>query len=113
MTANAEMDRLEHPRYEERHPPCGVACGAMSGSSSYLTDVALDEDKKFNFGDLVKTTTTSALVSGAVGGTIGAGMYGLANGNCATLSLGKTIARDSALSGSRKIAGNGIKQAIA
>ena len=89
---------------------CGLACGSLSGSSNYLIDTMLDEDKKFNFGDLTKTTATSAFVSGTVGAVVGGGIYGIENlagnvGKNIELSASKTIARDSATSSSRKILG--------
>ena len=39
---------------------CGLACGALSGSSSYMTDVAFG-DRKFNAGELIANTVTSSL----------------------------------------------------
>lgn len=90
---------------------CGAQCGALSGSTSYLTDVALDEDKEFNFGDLAKSTVSSAAVSAGVGAAVGGTVYGLSGGKVASLSTGATIARDGSLSASRKIAGNGVKNA--
>ena len=97
---------------------CGALCGAASGSADYLTNVALDENKKFNFGELTKTTATSALVSGSVGSLVGAGVFGVegALGNLGqetTSSLSHTIVRDSALSSSRKILGNAERQIFA
>ncbi|MBQ2983924.1 MAG: hypothetical protein IJD57_03925 [Candidatus Gastranaerophilales bacterium] len=91
---------------------CGAQCGAMSGASTYIVDTALDKDKEFNFGDFAKTTLTSSAVSAGVGAAVGGTVYGVSGGNAPTLTLGSTIARDSSLSASRKIAGNGVKEAM-
>lgn len=93
---------------------CGVACGSLSGSTSYLTDVALDEDKEFSAGDLIKNTATSALVSGTVGGAVGAGAYNSVahNGIFSQVnrdSLKQAFTEDSVLSSIRKIAGDKVK----
>lgn len=87
---------------------CGAQCGAMAGAASYMTDVTFDKDKYFNVGDLVKTTATSAFVSGTVGGVVGAGMYGLSNniGKDVSKSVSRTIVDDSTSSSSRKILGS-------
>ena len=87
---------------------CGAQCGALAGASSYLTDVSFDKDKYFNIGDLVKTTATSAFVSGTVGGIVGAGMYGLSNnvGQDVSKSVSQTIVSDSTSSSSRKVLGS-------
>lgn len=86
---------------------CGVECGALAGSTSYITDVALDDKKYFNTKDFIKNTLTSAFVSGTVGGVVGAGMYGLSNNVGMDLSktVKQTIIDDSTSSSSRKILG--------
>ena len=99
---------------------CGAKCGAIAGSTSYLTDVALEEDKKFDFGELTKATATSSLVSGVVGAGVGAGMFGSAQ---LSVNVGKVVAepaneaiiimRDSTTSSLRKILGRGVKDAAA
>ena len=96
---------------------CGLECGAVAGAINYTTDVVLDEDKKFGFGELTKNTATSALVSGSVGAIIGGGIYGVENalgrvGQETAISLHDTIVRDSILSSSRKVLGNAEKQII-
>ena len=96
---------------------CGLVCGAVSGASNYLTDTALDEDKKFNFGDLTKNTATSAFISGTVGAAVGGGVFGVedALGNLGTNSIltnSQTIIRDSSLSSLRKILGNSEKEVL-
>lgn len=89
---------------------CGVECGAMSGSASYMTDVAFGE-KEFSFGDLATNTLTSAAVSGTVGATVGAGMYGLDKANlCQTSSLTGQIVKDSSSSSARKVGGTKLRQ---
>ena len=91
---------------------CGVECGAMSGSASYMTDVAFG-DKEFSFGDLATNTLTSAAVSGTVGATVGAGMYGLDKANlCQTSSLTGQIVKDSSSSSARKVGGTKLRQII-
>ncbi len=49
----------------------GVIAGSVSGSSNYLIDCALEEDKKFNTGEFVATTAENAVVGGLVGGIMG------------------------------------------
>ncbi len=93
---------------------CGLACGAISGSTSYMTNVALDDDKKFNFGDLTKATATSALVSGTVGAAVGGGMYANAAskgivGKSVEKTVSETIVQDSTTSSLRKILGKGVR----
>lgn len=87
---------------------CGVECGALAGATSYATNVAFDKDKHFNMNDFVKTTATSAFVSGTVGAAVGVGMYGLSNniGQDVAKSLKQTIIDDSLSSSSRKILGH-------
>lgn len=97
---------------------CGAACGAASGAINYTTDVALDENKQFKFGDLTKNTAFSAVVSGTVGAAVGAGYYGVQSalgnvGKATTNSLGKTIAVDSTNSSARKVLNNAERQIIA
>ena len=97
---------------------CGAMCGAIAGSTSYLTDVALEEDKKFDFGNLTRATATSSLVSGVVGAGVGAGMFGSAGltgnvGKSASKITSHVIARDSFTSSLRKILGRGVKDAAA
>ena len=96
---------------------CGLLCGGLSGASSYLTDVALDEDKKYSFGELAKNTGLSAFISGTVGAFVGGSVYGIegAMGNLGketASNLSHTIARDSFLSSSRKVLGNAERQLI-
>lgn len=91
---------------------CGAACGAMSGAGTYAIDTALDEDKDFNFEDFAKTTLTSSAVSALVGGAVGGSVYGLSGGNAPAMNVQETIIRDSGLSATRKIAGNGVKEGL-
>ncbi len=93
---------------------CGLSCGAISGSSSYLTDVVLDEDKEFNTADLLNSTASNALISGAVGGVIGgaacnnvihSGIFSKVNRN----NLAQAFGEDSFLSSSRKVLSNKVK----
>ena len=93
---------------------CGAICGSVSGAASYLTDVAFEDDKEFNAGELVKNTATSAFVSGTVGAVVGGGMYGLsANvGKEATKTLGQTIVADSTSSTTRKLLGQGERNIL-
>ena len=93
---------------------CGLTCGAISGSTSYVTDAILDEDKQFNFGDLTKSTVSSALVSGTVGAAVGGGMYQNAASNdligkTVQKTVNETIIQDSTTSSLRKILGRGVK----
>lgn len=83
----------------------GAECGAIAGASSYITDVALDENKYFNFGDLLKSTTTSAFVSGTVGGAVGAGLFRLSGnvGQDVAKSTKTIVIEDSAASSTRKV----------
>lgn len=84
---------------------CGVECGAMAGSASYMTDVAFG-DKEFSFGELTDTALTSALVSGTVGGVVGATTYGLDVNNLAQTATSKgKLFKDSILSSTRKVGG--------
>ena len=87
----------------------GAECGAVAGASSYITDVALDENKYFNFGDLVKSTATSAFVSGTVGGAVGAGLFRMSNnvGQEVEKSIKQTVIDDSTASSSRKLLATG------
>ena len=88
---------------------CGVECGAMSGSASYMTDVAFG-DKEFDFGDLASNTLTSAFVSGTVGGTIGAGTLGLENAGI--INANGSVAKYSVLSSARKALGVGEREIL-
>ena len=83
---------------------CGVICGGASGAINYLTDSALDENVKFNFGDLTRNTITSAVVSGGVGTVAGAGLYGVhyATGNLGEAATG-SLCEDITASSLRKI----------
>ena len=86
---------------------CGLACGAASGSISYLSDVTLD-DKEFKFGDLAKSASVSAFISGTVGAGVGAGLYDIAGvkgiiGKELSRTTAQTIASDSTASTARKI----------
>ena len=113
---------------------CGLACGAASGAIGYASDVLLDEDRSFKFGELTKNTAFSALVSGTVGAVVGAGYYGvqsalgnvgsqvnltelqrqaLANAPKTSKELAKTIAVDSTNSSARKVLNNAERQIIA
>lgn len=101
---------------------CSVACGAVSGSTSYLTDVAMDEDKEFDFGSLTASTVSSAAVSGVVGAALGGfKVTGIGKSVESSLkSLGKTecqskIITDATSSATRKIGGrevNNLKEAL-
>ena len=93
---------------------CGAICGSVSGAASYLTDVAFEDDKEFNAGELVKNTATSAFVSGTVGAVVGGGMYGLSTnvGKEATKTLGQTIVADSTSSTTRKLLGQGERNML-
>ena len=96
---------------------CGLACGAVSGAINYSTNAILDDDKKFNFGDLTKVTLTSSAISGTVGATVGGGVFGIESalgnlGQSSALSTSGIIVRDSALSSTRKVLGNAEKQLI-
>lgn len=88
---------------------CGVECGAMSGSASYMTDVAFG-DKEFNFGDLANNALTSAFVSGTVGGAVGAGTFGLKDAGI--LKQDGSVAQYSFLSSSRKVGGQIEREAL-
>lgn len=93
---------------------CGAMCGAISGSTSYLTDVALEKDKKFNFGELTTATATSSAVSSLVGGSIGAGVFANAQisgniGKAINSTTNETIVRDSILSSFRKLGVRGAR----
>ena len=93
---------------------CGAMCGAISGSTSYLTDVALEDDKKFNFGELTTATATSSAISSLVGGSIGAGVFANAqlSGNVGKVidsTTNEIIFRDSVFSSLRKIFGRGVR----
>ena len=97
---------------------CGAMCGAIAGSTSYLTDTALEENKKFNFGELTKATATSSLVSSVVGAGVGAGMFGSAElsgnvGKVVDKTTSQVIMQDSTTSSLRKILGRGVKDAAA
>ena len=88
---------------------CGLACGAVSGAGSYMTDVAFG-DKDFDIGELAANTAVSSFVSGTVGTVVGGGMYGMANlaGNVGT-EVSKTTAQaivaDAGSSSVRKVLG--------
>lgn len=93
---------------------CGTICGSVSGAASYLADVAFEEDKEFNTGELLKNTATSAFVSGTVGAVVGGGMYGLSSnvGKEATKTLSQTIVADSSSSTARKLLGQGERNIL-
>ena len=59
---------------------------------------------RYNSGELLKNTATSAFVSGTVGAVVGGGMYGLSSnvGGETTKTLGQTIIADSTSSAARK-----------
>ena len=99
---------------------CSAACGAVSGSVGYLTDVALDEVKQFDFGSLVGATVSSAAVSGTVGAGVGAFQNtGIGQQITTKLaSLGNSqnesqIIQDSVTSATRKVAGREVNDAKA
>lgn len=78
----------------------GVKTGAISGSSNYLLDCAFDENKDFNVGELALNTASGALVSGAVGGIMGAA-------NC-TLKSNKLLTSGGKLETVKDAAGNQV-----
>lgn len=91
---------------------CGVECGALAGSTSYLTDVAFG-DKEFSASDMLANTASSMLVSGTVGGAIGAGIQGVsnlgsANAQGAIRQTTQGVAKESA----KATSGTGIGQVI-
>ena len=88
---------------------CGVECGAMSGSASYVTDVAFG-DKEFRMDDLITTAATSAFVSGTVGGAVGAGTMGLENSGF--IQKDASVAKYSLLSSTRKALGVGEREVL-
>ena len=97
---------------------CGIACGAASGAINYTADVAFDNERKFNFGELSKNVATSALVSGTVGAAVGGGYYGvesLVGNTCkeVTRSTAETIVSDSTTSTARKLLANAERHAFA
>lgn len=87
---------------------CGAVCGTAAGAASYLTDVAFDEEKPFEFGSLVKCAAKNGFVSGTVGGIVGAGIYGKASlagaiGQQGTKTTAETIISDATASSLRKL----------
>ena len=95
-----------------KYGACSALCGATSGAIGYTTDVALNEDKKFNFGELLTSSASSALVSGTVGAGLGAFQVGSIGERVSKdlKSLGnteaaKTAINDSAYSATRKVIG--------
>ena len=109
-----------------KYGACSALCGATSGAIGYTTDVALNEDKQFNFGELVKNSATSAIVSGTVGAGLGAFQVSGTGGKIAenlnhigskssnpqaTSSIGKSI-YDSLFSSIRKIFGRNVNDGI-
>lgn len=97
---------------------CSFACGAGAGAIGYLADVALDEDKDFNFFELATNTASSAAISGTVGGIVGAGLYGVKAaageiGKQTVQSTSKTIVQDSLTSASNKILNSDVKELVA
>lgn len=102
-----------------KYGTCSALCGATSGAIGYTTDVALNEDKQFNFGELVKNSATSAIVSGTVGAGLGAFQVSGA-GQTLTKDLEKlghsdkasVSIRDSFFSGLRKIFGRNVNDGI-
>ncbi|MBQ9149976.1 hypothetical protein IJX73_03495 [bacterium] len=104
---------------------CGVECGAMSGSTSYLTEVALG-DEDFSFEELANNTLTSAFVSGTVGGIVGASTHAINVSKASNISNtsnasdvtnvskgnGKQIAIDSFWSSMRKVLGTGEREIL-
>ena len=87
---------------------CGLECGAMSGSATYMTDVALG-DEDFEFDELLTNTVTSALVSGTVGSVVGVGLNGLNKTNFANFG---TVTKDSISSSTRKFLGAETKDML-
>jgi len=97
---------------------CSLACGAGAGAIGYLADVALDEDKEFNFFELATNTATSAAISGVVGGAVGAGLYGIKSaageiGKQIVPSTSRTIVQDSLTSATNKVLNSDLKEIIA
>ena len=91
---------------------CGMQCGALSGSASYMTNVAFG-DKDFSVDDLITNTMTSAVISGTVGGAVGSGVYGLDKTNIAKVaSDAGQILKDSTTSSARKILGQAERDII-
>ena len=91
---------------------CGMQCGALSGSANYMTDVAF-QDKEFDFGELTKTTLTSAAVSGTVGGVVGSSVYGLDKlGTQKTVTEMGQIFKDTITSSTRKLLGFEVSEAL-
>lgn len=90
---------------------CGAQCGALAGATGYITNAALDEDKRFNLQELAEDVIASTFVAGTVGGFVGAGMYRLSGnvGQDVSKSLKQTIIDDSTSSSSRKILGKAEK----
>ena len=102
-----------------KYGTCSALCGATSGAIGYTTDVALNEDKQFDFGELVKNSATSAFVSGTVGAGLGAFQVSDA-GQTLTKDLEKlghsdkasVSIRDSFFSSLRKIFGRNVNDGI-
>ena len=86
---------------------CGAQCGALAGATSYMTDVAFENDRKFNLEELIETTMSSAFIAGTVGAVVGTGMYKTSKtvGQDVSKSLKNTIIEDSTTSSSRKVLG--------
>ena len=82
---------------------CSGTCGALSGAVGYTSDVVLNKDKEFNFGELTKNTVSSSLVSASVGAAVGAGMFNI--GPINTTSNVAQVVKDSTTSTARKIGG--------
>ncbi len=86
----------------------GAATGAISGSANYAIDCAFDEDKNFNAGDMIKATSSGAVVGGTVGAVMGSAngllrTNGLLNSGC---SLDKMISVENA--SARNVAANSL-----
>jgi len=88
---------------------CGVECGLMSGTASYMMDVAFG-DREFSFGDLTSNALTSAFVSGTVGGAVGAGTLGLETSGI--INSNASVAKYSVLSSARKALGTGEREIL-
>ena len=91
---------------------CGLACGGASGAITYTTNTLIDGEE-FRFGELVKNSATSAMVSGGVGAVVGGSMYTGATllgtaGKEVAKTTGTIIAQDSFSSSARKVIARGV-----
>lgn len=126
VTGDLKFIKNDTLRGMVKYGTCSALCGATSGAIGYTTDVALNEDKQFDFGELVKNSATSAVVSGTVGAGLGAFQVSTTGGKIAenlnhigskssnpqaTSSIGKSIC-DSLFSSIRKIFGRNVNDGI-